>query len=893
MKSDGKLSLLEPTRTKEDELPGNIGGLIAGALFLSGMTALVYEIVWQRMLVRIVGATLPAVSMIFSIFIGGLALGALFSVPILRKKESPLAVYGFVELALAGFGIGIPLLFGASGSRLFSSISGSVLEGALYVVMLLVPATLVGITFNCVAKHLFDSVSEHKTRSHLISRFYCLNLLGGTFGAFLAVLCLIPYLGLSITSMSMSLVNLCVFFVLIGCSLSVKRHDDPLLELLSWLSPPKVTDSAKPKSESTESTVTAQSIGKTAEIPEDLADGSHASSPYTPSQALFLIAVASAAIMALEVAFTRLLMLLLGSSTYSLGLVLSLVLASFAFGAWIVSRAKSKFSHYLLTQLLCLAAGSMIFVALVTPYVPLAFLLLQQFCGHFLPVNLTFIVPRLFLCACLILPCMIPLGCVFPMLLKGSTAYSQPGSDEGIAWTGRAFACSSIGSIFGSLFGSFILIPLTGSYIPLFGTESGVETTFRLISVLLLILALVTAQWLSQSASSNARSKNVGSKVVAWLACSTVFVFASLILFPKWNLQLLTLGPSFYALPAGAKISQAGLLNSLTRATGPHGLLFYKEGANETVSVEENTDANVRFLKNDGKSGAALPIDWQKAAPTSDAGTHLALGLLPFAFGRAKTGLNALVIGFGSGITSGAILCNPAVTKLTVAELEPAVYQASKKFEPSNLPITAEALSSGRVRLMSTDGRNLLKRSDEQFDVIVSQPSEPWISGASDLFTYEFWQLAKARLKDGGVVCQWIQIYSIDQPALKTVLGTFNKCFNHSLLVHFAGAGEVLLIGSDAPIEPVGEKDVDDFLLKSEQSLISRLSNNSEKAIVSPVFCCDLLLNTDQLRDLTKDIPLNTDDRLRTEYALPQLVGLSDDSVVKNLRWLSVKMKQN
>lgn len=885
MKSDGKLSLLEPTRTKEDELPGNIGGLIAGALFLSGMTALVYEIVWQRMLVRIVGATLPAVSIIFSVFIGGLALGALLSVPILRKKESALAVYGFVELALAGFGIGIPLLFGVGGSRLFSSISSSVFESALYVVILFVPATLVGITFNCVAKHVFDSVSDHKTRSHLVSNFYYANLLGGTFGAFLAVLCLIPCLGLSITSMSMSLLNLCVFFVLIGCSLSVKRHDDPLLEILSWLSPPKVIDFATPKSEST---ITVQSVGKTTEILEGVAEWSHATSTYSPSQTLFLIAVASAVIMVLEVAFTRLFMLLLGSSTYSLGLVLSIVLASFAFAAWIVSRTKSKFSHSLLTQLLCLAAVSMIFVVLVTPYIPLAFLLLQQFCSHFFPVNLTFIVPRFLLCACLVLPCMIPLGCIFPFLLKGTSAYAEPGSEESTAWTGHAFACSSIGSIFGSLFASFILIPLTGSYIPLFGTESGIETTFRLVSVLLLIVGLVCAQWLFRSAPST-----VGSKAVAWLACAIAFVFASLILFPKWNLQLLTLGPSFYTLPADAKISQTALLNSLTRATGPHGLLFYKEGANETISVEENTKANIRFLKNDGKSGAALPIDWQKAAPTSDAGTHLALGLLPFAFDHAKTDLNTLVIGFGSGITSGAILCNSSVAKLSVAELEPAVYEASKKFEPSNLPIPADALSSGRVRLMSTDGRNLLRRSNEHFDVIVSQPSEPWISGASDLFTYEFWQLAKSRLKEGGVVCQWIQIYSIDEPALKTVLGTFNRCFNHSLLVHFAGAGEVLLIGTDAPVEPVGEQDVDDFLLKSEQSLISRLSNNSGKAIVPPNFRCDLLLNTDQLGDLTKDIPLNTDDRLRTEYALPQLVGFSDDSVVRNLRWLSVKMKQN
>jgi spermidine synthase len=875
MKKDGNLSLLEPAASREVHLPGKTGRFVSCALFLSGMTSLVYETVWQRMLVRETGTTLPAVSMIFAVFIGGLALGSFLSIPLLRKRESALAVYGFAELALAAFGVGIPLLFGERASML-AALAGSVsVENALYLVLLLIPATIIGVTFNCVARYIFDSVSAADGRAQLISEFYFVNLVGGVFGALLAVFVLIPNLGLSIASMSMALANLCAFFILIGCSLAVQRHDDPLFELLTWLSPPKVKARDLP-------VLASEAVAESSAKPG-----------FNFRQSLFLIGSTSFIIMMLEVAFTRLLMLLLGSSTYSVGLVLSIVLAAFAVAAWFVSRVNVHVST--LTYLLCGGAVSMLLVAGATPYLPLTFLVLQQSCSQFLSAYLAFLVPRMVVSLCMILPCMLLLGSVFPLLLKASTQYREEGRELGTRWTGYALSCSSIGSIFGSLFAAFVLIPKAGSFIPLLGTESGIETTFRVCSVLLLFLAVASFMWLGSALAAPASQEPEKQRAsnLAVLVIAIVFVFVSLMIFPRWNLQLLTLGPAFYKIPLGARISQAGLLQSLKTATGPHGLLFYKEGTNETVSVEENVRANIRFLKNDGKSDAALPIDWRRAAPTTDAGTHLALGLLPFLFCSSQSDLKALVIGFGSGITSGAIACNPALSRLTMAELEPAVYKASRAFEPANLPVAREQIDSGKVKLMFTDGRNLLRRSSELYDAIISQPSEPWISGASDLFTFEFWQLAKSRLKPGGAVCQWIQLYSIDQPTLKTVLGTFQRCFQHTTLVHFTGAGEVLLVGTDGPLKPVGKSEIDAFLAKAKQPVVDRLSNNYGTAVIVPDFACDIVLNTEQLSDLTKDTPLNTDDRLLTEYVLPQQTRLLEDCVESNLHWLSAKMKEN
>ena len=229
------------------------------------------------------------------------------------------------------------------------------------------------------------------------------------------------------------------------------------------------------------------------------------------------------------------------------------------------------------------------------------------------------------------------------------------------------------------------------------------------------------------------------------------------------------------------------------------GPIYYKEGMNQTVSVEENVKGNVRFLKNDGKVEAALPIDWAVPAPTSDAITHLTLGCLPFYFIDKKQNAKVLIIGFGSGITAGVVSCLPEVYSLRIAELEPAVYEASRLFNSSNLdPFQFSGQEKGKLCALTVDGRCDLRIHRSLYDVIISQPSEPWVSGASDLFTREFWQLARRRLTKGGVICQWVQLYSIDRNSLQTILATFLQSFKDAYLLHPTGAGEVLLIGRNS-----------------------------------------------------------------------------------------------
>ena len=240
--------------------------------FLSGLSSIAYELVWQRLLVRTAGATLPAVSTIFCIFIGGLWLGSLLSIPIGRSARSPLRMYALIELGIAAFGIGIPVLFSDRCAEKVLAlevfplamlipagmveVGAAIVQNCLSLLALFLPAVLMGLTFNLVIAFTNSRIEKSKTERCLFT-FYASNILGGALGCLLTSFFLVPSVGLSITSMLMALVNLLAFFLLFACSLVVFPYPEPLEDLLALLLPARgetaalspVTTSFSPGSE--------------------------------------------------------------------------------------------------------------------------------------------------------------------------------------------------------------------------------------------------------------------------------------------------------------------------------------------------------------------------------------------------------------------------------------------------------------------------------------------------------------------------------------------------------------------------------------------------------------------------------------------------------------------
>ncbi len=232
---------------------------------------------------------------------------------------------------------------------------------------------------------------------------------------------------------------------------------------------------------------------------------------------------------------------------------------------------------------------------------------------------------------------------------------------------------------------------------------------------------------------------------------------------------------------------------------GPR-LVYYRDGLVTTVSVEQ-WDEHLA-LKNNGKVDASNGQDM----PTQILVAGYPLMLHP----QGGRDARVAVVGWGSGVTVGSSLRFP-VREVLAAELEPAVLEASWWFRsvnglhyagrPGASTWKAPFVAEPRLRPVADDGRNFLASSPERFDVIVSEPSNPWIAGVASLFTEEHFAVSRERLAENGIYCQWVQLYELSPRLVKIVLRTFAEAFPHVRV--FAAdrySSDTVLVGSQRPI---------------------------------------------------------------------------------------------
>ncbi len=211
-------------------------------------------------------------------------------------------------------------------------------------------------------------------------------------------------------------------------------------------------------------------------------------------------------------------------------------------------------------------------------------------------------------------------------------------------------------------------------------------------------------------------------------------------------------------------------------------ILYYEDAPDATVSVE----TGVKKLE---KEEIVLRINGKPdASSQGDLSTQYLLGHLPI-MARPQS-KNVFILGFGSGITAGAVLGHP-VEKVTVAENCRPILRAAKFFEPWN----RGALTNSRTRICNDDARTVLKLSPDIYDVIISEPSNPWVAGIGSVFSSEFYELCASRLADGGVMAQWFHIYEMHDGIVNLVLRTFQSVFPF-LEIWDSESGDIILLGS-------------------------------------------------------------------------------------------------
>ncbi len=277
------------------------------------------------------------------------------------------------------------------------------------------------------------------------------------------------------------------------------------------------------------------------------------------------------------------------------------------------------------------------------------------------------------------------LPCVIHLVCTGS-------SHVGFS-VSRVYAYNTAGAMVGSFAAGFLLVPLLG-----------VQGTIRAGIILNLLIGLVVV--LAFKAS------------IRWLAGGVVVAGAVAVgAVPSWDLAVMSSGVS-----TDAQYYSGG--KGAWRQRIEEQVLFYKDGISSTVSVHQGNDG--RSLRVNGKTDAGTG---------EDMATQLMLGHIPARLHPDPRA--ALVIGLGSGVTVGA-LTQYELDRIDVVEIEPAVIDASRFFTEEN----RRALADSRVSTIVGDGRNYIVMSPRQYDLIISEPSNPWIGGIASLFTVEFFARA-------------------------------------------------------------------------------------------------------------------------------------------------------
>lgn len=399
------------------------------------------------------------------------------------------------------------------------------------------------------------------------------------------------------------------------------------------------------------------------------------------------------------------------------------------------------------------------------------------------------------------------------------------------------YATNTVGAIAGALAGSFLLIPALG-----------LQTTVRAAGLLAIATGL-TVSWLSSTG-------RVG-RVTAAIAAATAIVLA--VVMPPWNRELLSSGAYYkYA-------SEADFESSLEAGR----LLYYREGASSTISVKQL--AGAISLAIDGK------VD---ASNASDMLTQKLLGHLPLLLHPHPR--TVCVIGLGSGVTLGAALRHP-IERADVVEISPEVVAASEYFATES----HYALRDRRTRLIVGDGRSHLLLSSGRYDVIISEPSNPWLTGVATLFTREFFLGARQRLAPGGILCQWAHTYRISDEDLRAIVATFLSVFADGT-AWLIGDGDLLLIGSTEPLKAL------DRGLSDARARPGLATDLGEVAIRDPFSLLTLFVaGGPELRRYASDALVQSDDRLSLEYSAPRAIyGRFQSSNVVKLRELAARSER-
>jgi len=817
--------------------------------FVTGISGLIYQVVWGRMFGLVFGNTVFASSTVLAAYFAGLALGGYLAGRFVAERTDGLRIYGILQLGIGLFGALMPLLVQA-----ISGIYGWIYRGfepsfatltairlLLSFLALIAPCVLIGATLPVMSKYLTDI---YRTGRGTIAKLYGINTLGAVVGAFTSGFLLIGRLGILLTTFSAAAINLTVAVLAYLIYLRHLRLFGAAVPRIAGRGP--AGDSLRSKAGTTDRSETVDS--RTADR-SDTTTGTAAADSVPPWLLLLTYGAAGFAALALEVAWTRALVWIIGQDSYAFAAMLSVVLAGIGLGSLLFSFFIDTIKNELpLLYGFQFVLGVFVFLSIaaihgghdlirsILSVVNSSRLLRWVFVnlGAYTIIQMTVASTVMFV------PALI-MGAAFPLFAR---MFIRITGNVGRG-VGTIYSVNTLGGIAGSLAMGFLIVPILG-----------LLSSIALMGCIYLLVSLVLV------------AAAGGRRVVLRIGQAAVVLVAGFLLLITANFDF------------------TNILGKTLKSVGDYtfeNVLYYREHATGTVMVKQSEVYGTEML-----------IDGTQVASTGDFDLHSHLYPAHLMSLLKEDPKDVLVVAFGAGGTSGSLLLYDEVQRLDVVEICEGVIEPAKRYFSQ---MNSNVFDDPRLNLIIQDGKNYVRMTDRSYDIIYSGPIHPQSNqGSAALYTREYFEDCRERLKEGGFQCLWLPLHVTSPVYFKIILKTFMEVYPYVTLWQLPhtenSASHPHLIGSLEPIYP----DYGVVKRKLERPAIQKdLERLHDTRFSEPYeFFAQLAMDQDELEKMVEGVEsLNTDNLPVVEFYkhTVNLVASSKASKAKLLNEIAKHMQ--
>ena len=775
-------------------------GAVLALFFISGACGLVYEIIWTRLLRLVMGNTVFSITTVLCAFMGGLAAGSYLGGRFIERRNDPLRVYAVLEAAVGVYCLLLPQIIHVA-EPLYRIIYRDYHN--VYLLFALTRFVFCGLILLVPATFMGATLP-------VLSRFVARSAdrIGRQIGRLYAINTFGAVLGAAGAGFVLIPALGMTGTIRLACAANlVVAAAAYLLHRRCHLAPPGGEGTPPPSSQ--------RPAG------EPVRPGAGSARVRLAGWVLLVgYGMSGMAALSYEVAWSRALSLAVSSSVYAF----SLMLTAFILGLAIGSMALSRFADRWRDAAAVLGVTELAIGITALAISPAFGWLPLHLGGVVIEMGRAFWKLQLTEFGVLLAVMLVPttlMGMAFPLAARAYAAVRGGVSRP----VGSIYAANTLGSIAGAFLAGFVLIPAIGMR----GTILAAVVVNTAVGVGLLAAAV--------------KRRRLWHGVVGVAAVVGVLVGGRMM--SGWDPSLLTFGPYWQA-QLDVPWARGPSVRQIEQAARSSEVIYHKEGAFDTITIRRM--GTNRALCINGKPDASSGPDMR---------TQLLLGHLPMLLhGRAE---RVLVIGLASGVTLGATSLYPA-GELDCVDISPDMPEATHFFDDINHNVLADP----RVKLFIADGRNHLALTDRKYDVIISEPSNPWIAGIADLFTREFFQLARQRLNEGGLVGIWVQGYGIEPRAFYSITKALAEVFP-CVTIWELDQTDTMLIASERPLR------ID---LGWIEEAFAKESIRKDLAVARVGSPRDLLAQfvTDGggLAGAMVGVPVHTDDNALVEFSTPR-----------------------